>query len=144
MRRIYRFLRLSLTEKFLLIKCTFFLVVFRIVLKIVPFKKVLRYFKEKEPKDISSPGSLTIEQIVWAVELTSRYVPSTTCLTKAMVAQRLFNQHGYPTDLKIGVAKKGEQLLAAHAWVEMDGQPLVGELKDLDKYHELLTIKNQK
>ena len=144
MRKIHRFLKLSLTEKFLLMKCGFYLVVFRLVLNAVSFKKLLQYFRKKEPKDVSSSRMPTIEQIVWAVELTSQYVPGTTCLTKALTAQRLFIQYGYKTDLKIGVAKNGEQPFAAHAWVEMGGQPLLGELKDLDRYHELLTIKGQR
>ena len=68
-------------------------------------------------------------QLVWAVRPASHYVPGATCLTQALAAQLLLERYGYPAHVCIGVAKSGENQGAfqAHAWLESDGEVVVGE-----------------
>ncbi len=44
---------------------------------------------------------------------------------------------GQPADLRIGVAKSAEGRLEAHAWVEICGQIVFGDLPDLSRYKAL-------
>lgn len=47
----------------------------------------------------------------------------TTCLTRSLLLRWLLRRHGTPSDLRIGVRFE-EGVLAAHAWVELDGIPV--------------------
>jgi len=47
------------------------------------------------------------------------------CLRRALVLQRLLWRRGIATELRLGVAREGKELIA-HAWLERDGLP-VGE-----------------
>ena len=55
----------------------------------------------------------------------NRLLGSKPCLTQALVAQWLLGQTGFSTDLKFGVAT-GEKGLEAHAWLEKNGQVILG------------------
>ena len=57
----------------------------------------------------------TIDRVVWAVEVASRYVPKTTCLTRALTAQVLLGRLGHTTSLRIGVARNAAGQLETHA-----------------------------
>ncbi|MCW6036216.1 lasso peptide biosynthesis B2 protein [Spirulina subsalsa FACHB-351] len=56
------------------------------------------------------------------VKVTARYT-STSCLPQALVLQTLLRCQGVDSVLRIGVRREGQQL-EAHAWVEVQGQPL--------------------
>jgi hypothetical protein len=67
-----------------------------------------------------------LERIGWAVAVAGRRVPGSTCLVRALVAQGLFARHGYASQLRLGVARGPGRVFEAHAWLERDGQVLVG------------------
>jgi hypothetical protein len=56
-----------------------------------------------------------------------RLLPNRPCLTQALVLQFLLLRGGDDTPkLKIGVTKGQQNELLAHAWVERDGEVLIG------------------
>ena len=67
------------------------------------------------------PASL----LAWAVNATTRLIPRSTCLVRALAAQRLLARHGYPSTLHLGVARSPDGL-DAHAWLECQGATLIG------------------
>ena len=71
---------------------------------------------------------------VRSVRTVSRFVPQATCLTQALAASLLIRYDGQESELKIGVAKDDRSRLIAHAWLEMDGRIILGELPDQNKY----------
>jgi hypothetical protein len=78
-----------------------------------------------QKKKISSP--VNIKKIIWAINCTDIFVLKSTCLTKAITAQILLNQNDHASIVKIGVSKKAK--FEAHAWVEVDGQVVLGNSK---------------
>jgi hypothetical protein len=64
----------------------------------------------------SSAGNLAL-----AVRRAARFVPRASCLTQALAVQYLLARQGMPSTLHLGVSKRDGNL-AAHAWVERDGQ----------------------
>ena len=55
---------------------------------------------------------------------TARYcLPQGSCLPQALVLFRWLCKHGLEPELKIG-ARRGDNVLEAHAWLELDGIPL--------------------
>jgi Transglutaminase-like superfamily len=80
----------------------------------------------RKGRTISDCTGATVQQIVWAVGVASRFVPSATCLVRAFAAQNLFARHGHTSDMVIGVAKGAAEPFAAHAWVEHEGSVILG------------------
>ncbi len=66
-------------------------------------------------------------KIARMVSLAGRRSPwRTTCLRQALGLWFLLARRGIATELRLGVEKSVEGDLAAHAWVEHDGQVLIG------------------
>jgi hypothetical protein len=144
MKRIVKFLRLPFIEKRLLFKSAFLLLTFRAGLSLFSFKSMLSYLdgikqRKKKLKDANNPSE---EKIVWVIDVVSRYVPYTTCLSKALTAQVLLKRYGHFSNLHIGVVKNDKGKLDAHAWVESQGKIIIGDLKDLSRYTAFPSLKN--
>jgi hypothetical protein len=77
------------------------------------------------------------ERIGWALSIACRAVPRATCLSQALAAKALLAQNGHRAELRIGVTKSDAGRLVAHAWVESEGQIVVGELRELSRYVSL-------
>lgn len=56
---------------------------------------------------------------------TNRLVFTPTCWKRATVLYRYLALSGIKTRVVFGVSKRGEGLLAGHAWLEADGKPLL-------------------
>ena len=67
-----------------------------------------------------------MDKAIWAVELSSRYIPRATCLTKALAARVLLSRSGYVTELRLGVTREKSGRVSAHAWVESEGRVIIG------------------
>jgi Transglutaminase-like superfamily len=71
-------------------------------------------------------SSESAQDLAWAVEAASRYVPRATCLVQALALQALCARRGYETSLQIGVAHGERKELEAHAWLVSEGRILIG------------------
>lgn len=78
-----------------------------------------------------TPGERRLEKAMRvgrAVEEAARHLPGETlCLVRALAASRMLDRRRIHNRLVLGVARSGEDRLAAHAWVEVAGQVVVGE-----------------
>lgn len=84
-----------------------------------------------------------MDRVAWAVTMASRCVPQATCLTQAIAAQLLLAWRGYPTHLRIGVAKGEGERFRAHAWVESHGRVIIGGSESLLRYTPLPSLKGE-
>jgi len=103
-------------------------VIIRIALAVFPVRTVTGSLRRAARWLRSAhPASAAYERrVVWAVSAVARrLLPERPCLTQALAVQFLLARRGYRPTLHIGVSKEGETL-AAHAWVERDGQVLIG------------------
>ena len=71
-------------------------------------------------------NSVSAERIAYLVMAASKWVMSSTCLTRALVGEWLLKEAGFNPSLHIGVKKGEEKDFEAHAWLEMDGEKLIG------------------
>jgi hypothetical protein len=121
MRRLKRFAQLTATERRILIRVLFVVGVARLALIIFSTDTA-----RKITAQAAAGASGSLEQMVWAVKVVSRYLPGATCLAQAVAAQALLNQSGFPSQVEIGVAKDDLRRLQAHAWVVCHGQVVLG------------------
>lgn len=121
-----KFVGLPTAERWLLVKAALLLGATKLGLKLLPFRLLRRLVGSFSRPTAWLPATarLSTARIVWAVELASRYVPA-TCLSRALSAQVLLARRGYPVLLHFGAVKEGERFLA-HAWLESEGQVVIG------------------
>lgn len=90
----------------------------------------------------ASPTGNGWYSVVWAIEKASRYSPgSVKCLARALTAEVLLKRRGYQPELRYGVLKSSAETFQAHAWVELQGQTILGQLPDLKDYAVLPQFK---
>lgn len=138
MRRLYRFTRLPWADQRLLIKSIWLLWGMRIGLWLLPFRTLRRLsarLTRSTPPSRPRDGG-AIDRVAWAVAAASRFVPGTTCLSRALGSQILLAERGLQADLHIGVAKD-QHGFRAHAWVK-SGDRIVGdEPEEIEQFTSL-------
>ncbi len=134
-----RLWRMQGVERSILVQALFWVVTLRIALYLVPFALFRRALERLN--SAQNTGSVdtrpTVAQIIWAVTGVGRRIPKATCLTQALAARILLNRYHYDNQLCIGVKIGEEGEVSAHAWLEEQGQVLIGDLVDLSHYTKL-------
>lgn len=140
MGRLDKFLRLSATDRRLLVKAMLFVWMVRMGLWLLPFRIVRRLLARLTHGSTGAPASdcTLVNRIVWAVTIASRYVPMATCLTQALATKMLLCRYGYPASVHIGVARSEGGQFQAHAWVESNGSVVIGGSEAALKRYTLL------
>jgi hypothetical protein len=143
MRLLRSFLRLSGEDKRILIQVTLLLAAIRTGLSLLPYRVVQRLVVQ-----LSTRGRLRNadvhyrRRVLRAVRAAGRHLlGQKPCLTQALAVQWLFNRIGYPTNLRIGVAKDHTGKLLAHAWVEHEGKIIMGGPASSSIYERLRPVK---
>jgi hypothetical protein len=122
-----KFFSLPAKERYILVKAFFLLIIIRLGLWFLPFRTLQKTIERlfHSPTTSHEP-SLPPEKFSWAVVAVSPYVPSATCLAQALTLQSLLSREGIHSDLEIGVARDDVAGIAAHAWLEVEGQVVIG------------------
>jgi hypothetical protein len=136
--RIHKFVALPYAQQALLVWSLAVVALVRVKLlwggqswRLPPFRRLSRHRTSRY-----SPG-----QIAWAVTVASSYVPNASCLVQALAAEFILSRTGHASRLHIGVAPdkpRTGRSLDAHAWLECDGQVLLGGA-GADRYRSLFT-----
>lgn len=125
--RLLRFRRLSRDEQLLFLRAAILLPLISLSLRARGFaatqKRLRRFLRDEDmrPDKIEKSEEPRVER---AVRAAARHgFGSPTCLEQSLALWWLLGRRGIPSELRIGVRKKGEEL-EAHAWVEQDGAAL--------------------
>jgi hypothetical protein len=115
----------------------------RLALAVLPFQQVLRLADRRAaPRSKRVPDHGYRSRTIWAVETVARaLLPAGPCLSQAIVADMLLRRRGYPSVLRIGVAHGARGELRAHAWVESDGEVVIGGAKSPAVYSAFPIIR---
>jgi hypothetical protein len=138
MRQLRRFTQLTMAERRVLIRVLFVVAVARTALWVLPVEAARRVVARAATGAVGD----SVEQLVWAVRIVSRYLPGATCLTQALAAQALLTHSGFPSQVEIGVAKDELRRFHAHAWVVCQGQVVLGERQG-ERYNSLMVWDRQ-
>jgi len=133
MRRLRRFTQLTVAERRILIRVLLVVGVARTSLWVLPVQAARRVVA----KVAAGAAGDSVEQVVWAVRVASRYLPGATCLTQAVAAHALLLHSGFPAHVEIGVAKDELRRFHAHAWVVCQGQVVLGG-RQVERYDSLV------
>lgn len=140
MKQLQKFLNLTSSDRHLLLYTFVLLSLVRLGLWLFPFQTLWEFlarFSQISSND-SKINPVELEKMVWAVNVSSRYMPGQVkCLAKALTTQLLISQQGYSSQLHIGVVKGETGQIEAHAWVESQSQVVIGNLQDLSRFTPL-------
>ena len=110
-----------------------YLLVFRIGLRLLPFRQILRSISSQQPQgehDVTSPSPEAIEtalRVRWAVESVSRNSPARfVCFPQALAAYAMLRRRGIPTTIVYGVGHSHLGQLIAHTWLTLGDRIVVG------------------
>lgn len=123
---------MTLRKACLLAVATLTAALVRLGLWVLPYRAVHKSVARLTRRAGTARARHSVEHIVWAVRVASRFIPRATCLTQSLAAQVLLTRHGYPAELCLGVAREDGQF-DAHAWVESNGRVVIGDV-DLRRY----------
>ncbi len=141
MRRIAKFFALAQADRRLLIHAWLAVWAFRAALWVAPLRVVRRLAARCSSRPRLRPAP-SRRRICWAVATAGRYVPRSTCLVQALAAQFVLARHGAPSHIHIGVAQDAQAGFQAHAWLECDGEVLMGKF-DQGRYQRLLSLEER-
>lgn len=134
MKRLKRLLALPRTSRNLLLQAAFLLVVTKLALMSCSFKTLRRQAEGFFPGPTGgTPDWRTISTVAWAVERAAMAVGG-TCLTKAFVGEWLLRRRGQSVEMRVGVAKDASGGLDAHAWLEVEGQTIIGAVDEMGRF----------
>lgn len=140
MRALRKFHDLLPRERLILAQAWCFLILSDVALKIFSFNHLLTFLQTRcsnSRRKVAPYPNLCSLRVAWLVKVAGRYSPvDATCLKQALVLCWFLGKQGLDATLQIGVARDRESLIA-HAWVEQNGQVLIGE-GGIEKFQILL------
>lgn len=141
MNRLRKLVRLPRAERRVLVQAWALFLVADLGLRCLPFKyfsALLRKMPLGGGEERADFRPLSMARLERLVEIAGRYAPvEATCLKRALVLSWLLRRRGITTTLQIGVVRQGEAL-AAHAWLEVEGRPILG-VSDDERYERLFS-----
>lgn len=128
MQKLLRFVRLPRHERRLLLQALGALAAVRLLSWVLPQRRLQAVTGRRRSASGAprgGPAGRAARDVGVAVERAALLVPGAGCLPQALAAQWLLHRRGDVAELRVGVARQGGALLA-HAWVECDGEVVVG------------------
>ncbi len=136
MKKLFSFFSLPRQEKSLFAKAFFWVVVFRLGLWVVPYRKAKTWFRYDNLTE-SVEASLdweSIKKVSYIVRTCSRFVPAASCLTQALALRTLLSGMGQNSLLKFAVRRDEDGKFMAHAWVEIEGRIVIGKMRPHERF----------
>ncbi len=140
MQTIRKLLALPPRERFLLVQAWWLFLLIELALRVLPFNQVLAFCQKARMGRRDKPGLESdppVARLAWLVTVAGRYnLVTATCLKQALVLSWILGKQGVDTKLQIGVSRD-QGAFSAHAWLERDGQVILGQT-ERDIYQPLL------
>ncbi|KQX18096.1 MULTISPECIES: lasso peptide biosynthesis B2 protein [unclassified Sphingomonas] len=123
----------------LLVQCLAVVVAVRAGLSLFGSRAILDHIAKRASPRVPD-GHLHLH--IWCVLHCARIVPGATCLTQALAAHYLCARAGYPTRIRIGVRKRTDGGIAAHAWLIHGETVLIGgQDENLTRFTPLVDLQ---
>ncbi|CAG5069489.1 hypothetical protein DYBT9623_02225 [Dyadobacter sp. CECT 9623] len=129
---------LSGSAKLTFIKAATSLLLVKLGLALLPFssfRKVFHWFTKT--KSVEELPQAQIDQTVWAVDTAANLLPfELLCLPRALATKYLLRKVPSMT-LEIGIEVNPAKSFEAHAWIEKNGNIIIGDWPDSVSYKRL-------
>lgn len=99
------------------------------------FNRWLEQACQMDPNAGINGPALSVTRLAQAVRVTARFVPASSCLTRAYTGRILLARYRIPAFVHVGV-RKVSGTMESHAWLEASGQVCMGDY-ELSSYTQL-------
>lgn len=142
MKKFFKLLKFPPSQKVLFVKALILVIAIRAALWIVPFKWLKKHLMHdlKVKKRAAEADRIHVHHVIYHVKNAAGLVPCASCLTQSLAALILMRHNGQDSELKIGVAKDENEQFRAHAWLEANGQIILGKLPKHSQFKVLESI----
>ena len=103
-------------------------VAFTLLLRLLPLPRAMRLVAPRRARARAADAERVqarLARLLDSLLASDFWVFTPTCWKRAPVLHRYMALHGIETHVVFGVRREGEDLLAGHAWLEADGEPLL-------------------
>lgn len=146
---VLKFMRLRRCDRNTLMKTFLMLTLIRLGLWLLPFQTLRRLLDSISQSPHPSPqfqdqppNPRSVNRMISMVNTCSHYMPGQVkCLARALTTQVLLHRHNHDSQLRIGVTKNPHGQLEAHAWVELNGQVVIGQVDDLARFTPMPALR---
>lgn len=84
------------------------------------------------------PGTPSTIRLAQTVDIADSNLPGDrTCLVRSLTTELLLESYEHSFVHRIGVDRSEDGEFEAHSWIEYDGEILIGNLEDIDRYQPL-------
>jgi len=139
-RKLRRFSELERADRWLLARAAWRLLVARIVLAVVPFRRVAARLSSSTGMAGEGIDATIPERVGRAVTIAANHVPwRADCFPRTIAARALLQRYGYASTIHFGVRREGAEGLDGHAWLTCGNKVVTGGA-DLDRYTEVYRL----
>jgi hypothetical protein len=138
--KLTRFRALEGRDKWMLLHAIVWLAMARIMLIVMPFKKLAASLSGKQTSAKGDPDPELLERISFAVRAAAGNVPwRSDCFPRTIAARMILRHYGYTSTIHLGAERAEAGALAGHAWLT-SGDTVVTGGEELDRYTEMLVL----
>jgi hypothetical protein len=140
--KLRKFLALPWRVKWLYLTTAFWLLAVKAGLYLLPFERLRAWLVLSDEPDNKPVDLEEMRAIIEAIERMGQFLAplGINCLPQALVGYRLLGHKGFDVQLKIGVLKNPGDRLTAHAWLEVQGRVVLGDLRGLERFAVFPTL----
>ncbi|NOQ26732.1 MAG: lasso peptide biosynthesis B2 protein [Bacteroidales bacterium] len=117
-----KYFSLKKTERKILNRTLFWLIFALILVRLIPikwFSNLLGVFNKEIKLDLNNKQLLLISVLQKNIRRLKKRLPWTVkCFEEAIAAKKILEKYNIKTTIYLGVAKKEEEILIAHAWLK--------------------------
>lgn len=139
MRRLRKYLALSPAARAIVLRSLFLLPLVAALLRVRGMERTRAWLARIGPLALGDASALTPGEIASQVYAAASLLQA-HCLPRSLVLWRFLRDRGASTEIRLGVAKRADGNLSAHAWVEFDGSPLNEGADLFERYAALPSI----
>ena len=141
--KLYKFAALPWRRKWLYLNAAFWLLVVKAGLCLLPFERLRGWLSRCDDMSGKLADIQEMLLIVDAIGRIGRLLAPLriNCLPQALVGYKLLRQKKFDVKLKIGVMKNPGDQLVAHAWLEYQGQVMLGDLQYLGRFSPFPSLR---
>ena len=129
--RLAKLLRLRPVDWLFLFEACLLVPAAHLVIRWVPIRTWARWLRDSRR---GGDGRVPLQRVSRAFHIAERVIPGSTCLVLALGAGLLLRMLGCGARLQVGVTRRANGELLAHAWVISAGQVVVGDIPELADY----------
>lgn len=137
MNKLWKFVLLPQDQQWLYLTIAIYLIAIKLGLLLFGFNKLYSLAKKKPHKTpLRHLDQQEMHTVVLAINRLGKFLTplKINCLPQAIVGNLILSKKGFQVTLKIGVYKNIDNILIAHAWLEHNGEVILGQLNNLREF----------